>query len=61
MMPQTTLGRVVTVFESGTGFGFLAIIISYLPTLYGAFSEREVNISLLDAQRCQRAAHRLAS
>ncbi len=48
--PQTTLGRVVTVFESGTGFGFLAIIISYLPTLYGAFSEREVNISLLDAR-----------
>jgi hypothetical protein len=48
--PGTTFGRVVTVLESGTGFGFLAIIISYLPTLYGSFSQREVNISLLDAR-----------
>jgi hypothetical protein len=32
------------------GFGFLAAVISYLPTLYGAFSQREVNISLLDAR-----------
>ncbi|HEV2500618.1 MAG TPA: two pore domain potassium channel family protein, partial [Terriglobia bacterium] len=36
--------------ESGTGFGILAIVISYLPVLYGSFSEREVNISLLDAR-----------
>lgn len=48
--PRTALGRVITVFESGTGFGFLAIIISYLPTLYGSFSQREVSISLLDAR-----------
>ena len=32
------------------GLGFLAIVISYLPVLYGAFSRREVNISLLDAR-----------
>jgi len=32
------------------GFAFLAIVISYLPVLYGAFSRREVNISLLDAR-----------
>src|SRR5208282_2303524 len=48
--PGTTLARVITVAEAGTGFGFLAIIIAYLPTLYGAFSQREVNISLLDAR-----------
>ncbi len=36
--------------EAGTGFGFLAIMIAYLPTLYGGFSQREVNISLLDAR-----------
>jgi hypothetical protein len=48
--PHTTFARAITVFESGTGFGFLAIIISYLPTLYGSFSQREVNISLLDAR-----------
>jgi hypothetical protein len=48
--PGTTLARVVAVFEAGTGFGVLAIVISYLPTMFGAFSQREVNISLLDAR-----------
>jgi Ion channel len=48
--PQGALGRAITVCEAGIGFGFLAIIISYLPTLYGSFSQREVNISLLDAR-----------
>ena len=48
--PRTELARVITVCEAGLGFGFLAIVISYLPVLYGAFSAREVNISLLDAR-----------
>jgi hypothetical protein len=48
--PHTPAARFITVFESGTGFGFLAIVISYLPVLYGAFSRREVSISLLDAR-----------
>lgn len=48
--PRTELARVITVFEAGLGFGFLAIVISYLPVLYGAFSRREVDISLLDAR-----------
>lgn len=48
--PQTKLARVVTVFEAGTGFGFLAIVIGYLPVIYQAFSRRETNISLLDAR-----------
>src|SRR5579863_9307378 len=48
--PKTTLARVITVTEGGTGFGFLGLMISYLPTLYGAFSQRELNISLLDAR-----------
>jgi hypothetical protein len=38
------------VLESGTGFGFLAVIMGYFPVLYGAFSRREVSISLLDAR-----------
>jgi hypothetical protein len=50
VIPRTTLARVITVAEAGVGFGFLAIVISYLPTLYGAFSQRELNISLLDAR-----------
>ena len=48
--PGTPVARLVTVVEAGTGFGFLAIVISYLPVLYGAFSQREANISLLDAR-----------
>lgn len=48
--PRTPLARLITVAEAGMGFGFLAIVISYLPVLYGAFSRREVNISLLDAR-----------
>ncbi|HEY7350406.1 MAG TPA: potassium channel family protein [Ktedonobacterales bacterium] len=48
--PSTPLERVVTVVEAGTGFFILALVISYLPILYQAFSRREVNITLLDAR-----------
>jgi hypothetical protein len=48
--PLSPLGRAVTVIEAGLGFGFLALVIGYLPVLYQAFSRREVNISLLDAR-----------
>src|SRR6202158_745140 len=48
--PRTTLAKAITVTEGGTGFGFLGLMISYLPTLHGAFSQRELNISLLDAR-----------
>jgi hypothetical protein len=48
--PVTPLGRLVTVLEAGIGFGFLALVIGYLPVLYQAFSRREVTISLLDAR-----------
>jgi hypothetical protein len=46
----TPLGRGLTVLEAGIGLGFLAIVVSYLPVLYQAFSRRELNISLLDAR-----------
>jgi hypothetical protein len=38
------------VAEAGIGFGFLAMVIGYLPVLYQAFSRREIAISLLDAR-----------
>jgi hypothetical protein len=50
VLPHSPLARVLTVLESGVGFGFLAIIISYLPVIYQSFSRREVNISMLDAR-----------
>ena len=46
--PKTDLARFLTVVEAGTGFGFLAIVISYLPVLYQSFSRRETAISMLD-------------
>lgn len=46
--PKTDLARFLTVVEAGTGFGFLAILISYLPVLYQSFSRRELSISMLD-------------
>ncbi|HZH97429.1 MAG TPA: potassium channel family protein, partial [Fimbriimonadaceae bacterium] len=46
----TTSGRVIAVVESGVGFGFLALVISYLPVLYQSFSKREAPILLLDAR-----------
>lgn len=48
--PRTRFARFLAVAEAGTGFGFLALVIGYLPVLYQAFSRREVNISLLDAR-----------
>jgi hypothetical protein len=48
--PASPLGRLVTVLEAGIGFGFLALVIGYLPVLYQSFSRREVTISLLDAR-----------
>lgn len=47
-VPHTDLARFVTVVEAGTGFGFLAVLISYLPILYQSFSRREAAISMLD-------------
>jgi hypothetical protein len=44
------LGRFLSVAEAGTGFGFLALVIGYLPVIYQGFSQRETNISLLDAR-----------
>jgi len=49
IVPHIHVARALTVLEAGTGFGFLAIVISYLPALNQSFSKREVNISLLDA------------
>jgi hypothetical protein len=48
--PMTVLGQGICAFEAGMGFGFLALVIGYLPVLNQSFSRREVNISLLDAR-----------
>lgn len=48
IVPASSFARAVTVTESGAGLAFLALVISYLPVLYQAFSRREVRISMLD-------------
>jgi len=50
VVPCTTFGRGIIALEAGMGFGFLALVIGYLPVLNQSFSRREVNISLLDAR-----------
>jgi hypothetical protein len=48
--PRSAWARELIILEAGTGLGFLAVVMGYFPVLYGAFSRREVSISLLDAR-----------
>lgn len=48
VVPHASLARILDTLEGGVGFAFLALIISYLPAMNGAFSRREVDVSLLD-------------
>src|SRR6266699_1670345 len=48
--PASTIARALSVGEAGMGFAFLGVVIGYLPTIYTAFSRREIEISLLDAR-----------
>lgn len=48
IVPHGSFARILAIMEGGVGFAFLAMIISYLPAMNGAFSRREVDVSLLD-------------
>jgi hypothetical protein len=48
--PTSRAARFVTVAEVATGFTFLALIMGYLPVIFSRFSERETEITLLDAR-----------
>jgi hypothetical protein len=50
VLPRGAAARSLVIFEAGVGLGFVALVIGYLPVLYGAFSRREVSIALLDAR-----------
>ena len=60
LYPLTESARVIADAEAGTGFGFLAIVIGYLPVLYTAFSRREVDIALLDAKQASKNTYRIS-
>jgi hypothetical protein len=46
----TRAGKVVSVIEAGVGFGFVAVVIGYLPVLYQLFSQREAHVIRLDGR-----------
>jgi hypothetical protein len=48
--PHNHIARAVVVMECGTGLGFVALVIGYVPVLYQAFSHREVSVAMLDAR-----------
>jgi len=50
VVPKMPLARGVIILESGVGLGLVALVVGYLPVLYGAFSRREVSVALLDAR-----------
>jgi len=50
VQPIGQIARTLIVMESGTGLGFVALVIGYVPVLYTAFSNREIPVALLDAR-----------
>jgi hypothetical protein len=50
VLPASHVSRFLIVVEAGTGLGFIALVIGYVPVLYSAFSERERAVALLDAR-----------
>ncbi len=50
VLPRGPIARGLIITEAGVGLGFVALVIGYLPVLYGAFSKREVSIALLDGR-----------
>src|SRR5579864_2758594 len=50
IVPTSSGARALSVLEAGMGFAFLGVVIGYLPVVYGSFSRREIQISMLDAR-----------
>src|SRR5579875_537806 len=50
VLPADHFSRLLVVLEAGTGLGFIALVIGYMPVLYTAFSARESTVALLDAR-----------
>lgn len=48
--PPDLATTTVAFVEAATGLGLLALLIAYLPTIYGAFSRREVLVAQLGAR-----------
>jgi hypothetical protein len=49
-VPHSVPARLLTILEAGTGLGFIAVVIGYLPVLYQLFSRREAAVIRLDGR-----------
>ena len=49
IVPHSGLSKLTAVVEAGTGLGFIALVIGYLPVIYQLFSRRESHVLTLDA------------
>jgi hypothetical protein len=50
IVPTSAGSRALSVMEAGMGFGFLGVVIGYIPVVYASFSRREIQISMLDSR-----------
>ena len=50
LVPADVPGRFLAIAETTTGFIFLALIVGYIPVLYGPFARREQTMLRLDAR-----------
>jgi hypothetical protein len=50
VLPRSGAARAVAVVEGGTGIGFIAVVIGYLPVLYQLFARREAHVIMLDSR-----------
>ena len=50
VVPHSGAARALVVVESGTGLGFIAVVIGYLPVLYQMFARREAHVIQLDVR-----------
>lgn len=49
VVPHSPAAKLISVMEAGTGLGFIALVIGYLPVIYQLFSRRESHVLTLDA------------
>ena len=50
VVPHSGAARFAAVIEAGTGIGFIAVVIGYLPVLYQLFTRREAHVIQLDGR-----------
>ncbi len=48
--PSFEYGDALAFIEAAIGLGLVALLVSYLPTIYGAFSRRELFVTLLEVR-----------